>query len=127
MKSIKTGIVSFVGVILILTLSIITVINYNNTQKMIMNDLNQTMTSTTLNAAKDLGAWIGLRKGELETIANAPVMAAGDETAIKNYLGTELKRLPDFSTFWLPMKKEIGTHLQGLQEVSVKEIIIKNS
>lgn len=42
-----------------------------------MSDLNQTMTLTTQGAAKDLGAWISVRKGELETIANAPVMSTG--------------------------------------------------
>lgn len=105
MRSIKTVFVSFVGVILVLTLGILTLINYMNTRNIIMSDLNQTMTLTTQDAAKDLGAWISVRKGELETIANAPVMSTGDQTAIKNYLSSELKRLPDYSIFWVSDEK----------------------
>lgn len=105
MRSIKTVFITFLGMILVLTLSVLTLINYINTRNIIISDLNQTMTLTTQGAAKDLGAWISIQKGELETIANAPVMSMGDQTAIKNYLSTELKRLPDYSTFWVSDEK----------------------
>lgn len=105
MRRIRTIFITFIGAILVLTLSVLTFINYMNTRNIIMSDLNQTMTLTTQGAAKDLGAWISVRKGEVETIANAPVMSTGDQTAIKAYLSAELKRLPDYSTFWVSDEK----------------------
>lgn len=105
MRSIRTVFITFVGVILVLTLGVLTLINYFNTRNIIMSDLNEEMTLTTQGAAKDLGAWISVRKGELETIANAPVILTGDQTEIKNYLNAELKRLPDYSTFWVSDEK----------------------
>jgi methyl-accepting chemotaxis protein len=105
MQSIKSVLITLITTILVLALGTSTALNYFHAKKVILNDLEQSLSSTSKAAANEMGLWIELRKTEMETLANSPILASNNKDAINAYLAAENKRLSVFSIFWVADEK----------------------
>jgi methyl-accepting chemotaxis protein len=101
MKSIKTLLTITIVTIICLSMGVLQVTNYLGTKKMVDTEIQTTLTSTTQTTAKEASLWLGLRNAEMESIANSPVFLKGTEQEIMDYMSSEIKRLPIYSSLWL--------------------------
>jgi methyl-accepting chemotaxis protein len=101
MRSIRSLFVLLMILVLVITTVILTAVNYTKTESVIVKGVEQNLLDTTKVAANEVSFWLQLRKAEMETIANSPILRSGDRQAINAYLAAENKRMSVYSVFWV--------------------------
>lgn len=86
-NSISTKIMSLIGLILVLSLSLLSLISYYNISKVIEHDTEEIMMANLKNAHDKVNLWVSLRKTEVKSIAQNPMLEAGNRSEAVAYLG----------------------------------------
>ncbi|KJS16962.1 MAG: hypothetical protein VR69_07270 [Peptococcaceae bacterium BRH_c4b] len=101
MKSFKIKITSFIVIVLILSLGGISSLNYFETQRLLTDNLEQSITSLTLSSGSEVSLWLNARKAEMELMAGMPLMQSGAKDAIIAYMHAETQHNKIYEQFFI--------------------------
>jgi len=96
LHSIKTKLTLYIGLIILVSLSILGAASYWNANKLIAEEMENSLTAMAKNNSEKLGMWIELRKSEIALLANSPTIKAGNLQDSIEYLKAEVKRNPAY-------------------------------
>ncbi|MFZ5644108.1 MAG: methyl-accepting chemotaxis protein [Bacillota bacterium] len=103
--SIKFKLIVINMVTLIFAVSVCTAFSYLTAKKMLISNIEQSLTALAISSGKEVGLWLEGRKTEMGTLANTPLIASGSSNAKLSYLNSELKRKPLYETFFVADSK----------------------
>jgi len=92
-KSIKTKLSSIIVIGLVIGLGISSYLIYAQATTALTNSIEQSVKDVTNSSGKEIVLWLNVRSGEMEALANSPVMATMDKAAILSYLEQEDRRI----------------------------------
>jgi methyl-accepting chemotaxis protein len=101
MMSIKTKLTVAIVVLLLLSVSILGSVGYWNARKIIIQDMERSLTELSKSKAQELGVWFAQRKSEVSFLANSPTVVDGTLETALTYLKNEQKRNPVFASFMM--------------------------
>lgn len=101
MNSIKTKLTVAIVVLLLLSVSILGSVGYWNARKIIIQDMERSLTELSKSKAQELGVWFAQRKSEVSFLANSPTVVDGTLETALTYLKNEHKRNPVFASFMM--------------------------
>lgn len=114
-NQIGTKIILVAVSILVVSLSIVACLNYNNAKNALIDLAETDLVTRTEVYAKEIGMWLDWRKDEVTILANQPQVRNGDQAVALQSLQEEVKRNPIFSRFWLVDAKGQSIHTNGSQ------------
>ncbi len=104
MKSIRSVILTLIITTTTLLFLAVSIINYQNSKKMVLKQTHLQLEHTTGLMATEIDGWLAQRVAEVETMASSPTIRSLEPVAINAYLGRMLGAngpLPDYSSFWI--------------------------
>jgi hypothetical protein len=94
MSSIKIKLTLTIVVLILLSVTMLGSINYWNAKKIIVQDLEGSLTDLSRGKAQELSMWFAERKSDMSFLANSPLIYEGKTDEALNYLKNENKRNP---------------------------------
>jgi diguanylate cyclase (GGDEF)-like protein/PAS domain S-box-containing protein len=99
MINIKIRITSFIVIALILCLGGMSLFNYFETRRLLVENLESSLAALTLSASSEVGLWLNARKSEIELMAGLPRVQNGDMDAVIAYMNKEISRNKIYEQF----------------------------
>lgn len=85
--SISAKITWLIGLILVLSLCLLSAVSYYNMRGIVSSDTDRLMNASLESAQKEINLWLSIRKTEVKTIAQAPLLESGNRQNAVEYLG----------------------------------------
>ena len=104
MRSIRSVILALTLITTTLLFLAVSVINYQSSKGMILDQTHTQLMTTTQLIAMETDDWLALKVAEVETMAGTPTLKSLDPQAINAYLIQMLGDsgpMPDYSSFWV--------------------------
>ncbi|WP_371375938.1 methyl-accepting chemotaxis protein [Sporomusa aerivorans] len=90
MKSLRAKLAVTVITLFVIALSTLAGLNYWQSQKMLVQDVEKELSLLAQTNGEAVGLWLVEHKTELETIARSPVMTSGNRDAMVSYIISEI-------------------------------------
>ena len=120
MHTIKARLTVAIGMLILLSVSVLGVASYWNAKQAIIQEAEASLMALATNNADRLGMWVAERKSELAFLAESPMTSEiGSETAM-NYLKSESKRSAFFPSFMMADNKGAASFTTG-QNANIAE------
>lgn len=97
-KSIKLKFMATIIVTLTVALGTLSYLSYNKAQQALISNFELDLTSLAKPCATEVSLWLDEHRSEISTLANSPIVVAGNRDAILSYLNTEQKRFNDYES-----------------------------
>lgn len=122
--SIRTKLTVIVVVVLILSLSGLSIINYANARKILIDNFEQDMTSLAKSYGEQVGLWLEARKAEMVTLSNSHLIinANGKKEIITPQLATVAEQNPMYvMVFYADLNGDYFTSLGATSNIADRE------
>ena len=96
MKSVRTKIVAFVVIPLVLVLGIYSILLYINLRQIIVDNQEGYLSGLAVSACKDMSLWLDGKKREMSTVADAISRAGNKRSSINTRLKTHAMSNPEY-------------------------------
>lgn len=101
MKSIKIRLTVMVTALFVVALGILAGLNYWQAEKMLVQDVENEITSLAHGTGDEVSLWLDGRKMEIAAFARSPIMASGNREAMLSYVNAELNNNKIYENiFW---------------------------
>ncbi|MBP2627437.1 MAG: mcpA 1 [Firmicutes bacterium] len=101
MNSIRTKLLVAIISLFILSLGMLAGLNYWQAKNNVVQGVERELTITTESNSRQIGMWLDIRKTELNTLANSPILVSGNREAMVAYIKTEMRNNPLYENiFW---------------------------
>jgi methyl-accepting chemotaxis protein len=101
LRSIKAKLTLAIGLIVFMSLSALGLASYWNSNKLIVQEMENSLVSLSKQNSDKFGMWIEARKSEVGLLANSPMIKEGNLENSLDYLKSEQKRKPLYLRFYL--------------------------
>jgi len=112
-KSIKMKLGSIIVIGLVIGLGLSSYFIYAQATTALTNSIEQSVKDVTSSSGKEIVLWLNVRSAEMETLANSPVMATMDKSAILSYLEQEDRRIHVYDGLFVVDAKGDGFSSRG--------------
>lgn len=122
--SIRTKLTVIVVMVLILSLSGLSIINYVNARKIVIDNFEQDMTSLAKSYGEQVGLWLEARKAEMVTLANSHLIinANGKKEIITPQLAAVAEQNPMYvMVFYSDLNGDYFTSLGATSNIADRE------
>lgn len=120
MSSIKIKLTLTIVVLILLSVTMLGSINYWNAKKIIVQDLEGSLTELSKGKAQELSMWFAERKSDMSFLANSPLIYEGKTEEALTYLKNENKRNPLYLSLMIADKNGEATFTSG-QKANIAE------
>ncbi|QMS88916.1 sensor histidine kinase [Nostoc edaphicum CCNP1411] len=100
-------------VILSISISVTAITSYKIIKGLLLNSLKEQALLKTQQGENDIDNWLAIRKTEIKTLANSPVVRSLDWSVMEPYLQSEVKRLQTFLLMSLSIPDGALINTQG--------------
>ncbi len=122
--SIKTKLTAIVVAVLILSLSGLSIINYQNARKIVIDNFENDMKTLAGSYGEQVGLWLEARKAEMVTLANSHIIidANGNKEKITPQLATVAEQNPVYvMVFYSDLNGDYFTSLGASSNIADRE------
>lgn len=93
MKSIKTKLMMVIGIMMVLSLGLVSSFSYWKSSDLLTTQVEDTLTMQTSGMSKEIGLWLGARQNDMEMLASTNDLLSSNPEVILPYIMREDKRL----------------------------------
>lgn len=93
MKSIKTKLMMVIGIMMVLSLGLVSSFSYWKSSDLLTTQVEDTLKMQTSGMSKEIGLWLGARQNDMEMLANTNELLSSNPEVVLPYIMREDKRL----------------------------------
>lgn len=101
MKRLKISVTLLIVVTLMFGLGGLSLLSYYQINKLLLLNLERSISSITLSSGAEVSQWLNSRKSEIELMANTPLIQSGNQEEIIVYLDNEVQRNKLYEQFFI--------------------------